>query len=794
MGLDTVQVPKEMEPLFAKAEEIVSRYFCERKDDPSQGTIEIFGERYVLVRAASLSVEFFTLVKELFGEGRESEAVDFAQNILFDLAHSIGKSDAKNFHAKMGLEDPVARLSAGPVHFSHTGWAFVDIFPESRPSPDNNYYLIYNHPHSFEADAWIHSDLQTDFPVCIMNSGYSSGWCEESFGVPLVTSEILCRGKGDSCCRFIMAPPDRIEEHVEQYIQEKPHYAQSMKSYLVPDFFARKRIEEDLRRSEEQYRTIFEASLDGLFIVDMKGVIVDVNPAACTMHGYSYEEMKGLWARNLVHPDSYDKFQDFIQQASTGDQYHTEAVDVRKDGTAFDIEVRGTSIQYHGEPHILGILRDITQRKRAESALQEAKVAAEAANLAKSEFLANMSHEMRTPMTAILGFSDLLCEGLLHCCTRCPDNTSCEVQGQNREHIDTICSNGRHLLQVINDILDLSKIEAGKYTVEYNHCQTLQFINDIQSLMSVRAENKGLEFNIEYGGPIPETIYTDTTRLRQILINLVGNAIKFTETGSVRLVTRMADTPTDEQFQRVDPKIQFDVIDTGIGMSPEQIDQLFQPFQQMDSSMSRKYEGTGLGLCISKRLAEQLDGTIAVESTPGEGSAFHVTIATGSLENVEMLDDPSSVQVGDVTLTYNGDPPIQKLDCRVLLAEDVPINQKLVSFILQKAGAEVEIAENGRVAVDKALAARDEGKPFDIILMDMQMPVMDGYEAAKILRSKGWIGPIVALTAHAMIGDENKCIDAGCEGFITKPVDRGKLVETIQQHLSKKASTWLVNQ
>jgi len=222
MSLTTVKVPQGMEPLFAKAEAVVSQYFRERNDDPSRGAIEIFGERYMLVRGAALSVEFFSLVKDLFGEGREGEAEEFARNMLFDLAHAIGKADAKNFHAKMGLSDPIERLSAGPVHFSHTGWAFVDIGPESRPSPDENYYLIYDHPQSFEADTWLQSELKPTFPVCIMNSGYSSGWCEESFGVHLVATEILCRAKGDPCCRFIMAPPGRIEEHISRYMQQTP--------------------------------------------------------------------------------------------------------------------------------------------------------------------------------------------------------------------------------------------------------------------------------------------------------------------------------------------------------------------------------------------------------------------------------------------------------------------------------------------------------------------------------------------------------------------------------------------
>ena len=253
MTLNTVRVPPELGDLFCAAEQVVSRYFRERRDDPGHGTIEIFGERYLLVRAAALSVEFFRVVRELYGPSREKEADAFARNILFDLAHAIGRSDARNFHAKMGLSDPIAKLSAGPVHFAHTGWAFVDISPESKPSPDADYYLLYDHPYSFESGAWLESDRRdSGFPVCIMNAGYSSGWCEESFGLRLVASEILCRANGDEHCRFIMATPERIEARVEAYLKSRPELSPRPRKYEIPDFFARKRLEEELRRHRDE--------------------------------------------------------------------------------------------------------------------------------------------------------------------------------------------------------------------------------------------------------------------------------------------------------------------------------------------------------------------------------------------------------------------------------------------------------------------------------------------------------------------------------------------------------------
>jgi two-component system cell cycle sensor histidine kinase/response regulator CckA len=252
VALKTVRVPQFLEEVFAQAEDTVARYFAARHDDPAHGTIEISGERYVLVRAASLSVEFFRLVGDLFGEGRDDEAVDFARNILFDLAHALGKSDARRFADRMGVDDPVAKMASGPVHFAHTGWAFVDIHPDSKPVPDPSFYIRYDHPYSFESQAWLDADESADFPVCIMNAGYSSGWCEESFGVPLVACELLCRGRGDDVCRFVMGHPDRLEEYVVRLAEEDPVLRANLGTTPIPDFFARKRMEEELRAARDE--------------------------------------------------------------------------------------------------------------------------------------------------------------------------------------------------------------------------------------------------------------------------------------------------------------------------------------------------------------------------------------------------------------------------------------------------------------------------------------------------------------------------------------------------------------
>jgi CheY-like chemotaxis protein len=376
-----------------------------------------------------------------------------------------------------------------------------------------------------------------------------------------------------------------------------------------------------------------------------------------------------------------------------------------------------------------------------------------------------MSHEIRTPMTAILGYADLMSD---------PEQS----QSDRWDSIQTIRRNGEHLLRIINDILDISKIEAGKLTVERIDCSPAQIVGDVASLMRGRAIEKGLEFAVEYVGPIPRIIQTDPTRLRQILMNLCGNAVKFTKSGGVRIVSRLVGSPTDEA-----PRLRFEVIDTGIGLNTEQVAKLFQPFTQADTSTTREYGGTGLGLTISKRLAQMLGGDISIQSAHGKGSSFIVEIETSSLEGVAMINPAQEAELVPTSTApatpINTEVSLEGL--RVLLAEDGPDNQRLISFHLRKAGAEATVAANGRIAVDEATAAIKAGKPFHVILMDMQMPELDGYGATARLRTEGYTLPIVALTANAMEGDRERCLKAGCDDFATKPIDRTKLLQTIAE-------------
>ncbi len=387
------------------------------------------------------------------------------------------------------------------------------------------------------------------------------------------------------------------------------------------------------------------------------------------------------------------------------------------------------------------------------------------ANRAKSEFLANMSHEIRTPMTSIIGYADLLLD---------PESSATE----RLAHIQTIRRNGEHLLTILNDILDLSKIEAGKMTIEHVRCSPSMIIVDVASLMRVRAKDKGLFFEVHYQTPIPETIDSDPTRLRQLLVNLVGNAIKFTASGGIRILARCENATSEA------PTLTLEVVDTGIGLSDVEVSQLFRPFVQADASTTRKFGGTGLGLAICRRLAHMLGGDIKVNSSPGRGSSFSLTIATGSLEGVSMFEElhEAGLPESGPVPAADGAALIDTLDCAVLLAEDGLDNQLLLSTHLKRAGAHVAIAENGRIAMEMALAASMAKEPYAVVLMDMQMPEMDGYAATSELRRKGYTGAIIALTAHAMAGDRERCIAAGCTDYLTKPIGRAKLVAAVGEY------------
>ncbi len=560
---------------------------------------------------------------------------------------------------------------------------------------------------------------------------------------------------------------------------------------------------------QEGYCEILEKSLNEIYIFDIETYcFTHVNYGARLNLGYTLGELQKMTPLD-IKPEITKEF--FMEMVTSLLKEEVEilkfsTIHRRKDGSDYPVDVNFQTANCDGKKVFAAIILDMTEQRKAEAELvraheelqkvsliqkvaierngrtlrelkfahnelKEAYEEAKKATRSKSEFLANMSHEIRTPMTAILGFTDFLrTEGDL------------SIAPKHRiESIDTIERNGQYLLELINDILDLSKIESGQFETERIECSPYAIAKDVVSLLKFRAKEKGIIFNVRIDGLIPEAILSDPTRLRQILVNLAGNAIKFTETGSIDIVIRLLSWPGKEA------KIQFDVIDTGIGLKEHQIEKIFQSFSQADTSVTRKYGGTGLGLSISKRLTEILGGDISVSSVIGEGSTFSFTVTTGRIKNVKMIGSDSkeisSEKFKNNEMNEETDHPLQ--GCRVLIAEDGPDNQRLFGFILEKAGIEVTIAEDGKFAVELANSGLLEGRPFDVILMDMQMPVMDGYTATGNLRSAGYTGSIIALTAHAMAEDKKKCLDAGCDAFLTKPVDRKLLIETITNYVTQ---------
>ena len=390
--------------------------------------------------------------------------------------------------------------------------------------------------------------------------------------------------------------------------------------------------------------------------------------------------------------------------------------------------------------------RALARARSINAALVEAKQHAEKASKAKSEFLANMSHEIRTPMNAILGYTEVLLDT--------------QTDEEAHQNLTIIRRNASHLLSLIDDILDLSRIEAGRYPLQLTRFDLHRTIIDACQTVRLRAEQKGVRLIIDWPEDGPSTVVSDPDRLRQILINLLGNAAKFTHAGSITIGASFPDERTME----------IRVTDTGIGMNHEQLSRVFDAFEQADNSTTRQYGGTGLGLAICRQLAETLGGTVEASSRQGEGSTFCVRVAIHPVESARSCQLPL-VAPGASTPTGHG---ANLKNLRVLYAEDGPDNQRLIQHHLTKLGASVTLVADGRQAVDHAMSHPEE---IDLILMDMSMPVLDGYSATRELRARGCRLPIIALTAHAMQGDDLRCLEAGCSDYATKPISRDRLLE-----------------
>ncbi|MCA9279151.1 MAG: PAS domain S-box protein [Phycisphaeraceae bacterium] len=533
-------------------------------------------------------------------------------------------------------------------------------------------------------------------------------------------------------------------------------------------------VRTDITRNREREEALQETAMaldsatDCIFIFDAQSLkFVYINRGAQEQVGYTEDELLSMTPLD-IKPD-FDK-ESFLRHVyplvSKRESSITFRTDhLHKDGHRIPVEVTLQLVENLGSHgRFVAIVRDISERLTFEKGLQNAREAAEHASRVKSEFLANMSHEIRTPMTSILGYTDLLTS----------DETYTNNPELAQEALHTIKSNVHHLLNIINDILDVSKIEVGRMTIERVAVDIGEIVENITAIVRPNAERKQLDFLVESLTPIPAQVLTDPTRVYQMLSNLLGNAVKFTDRGSVSL--KISYAPHSQS----DGLLTFSVEDTGIGMTPEQVESIsrFHAFSQADSSTTRKFGGTGLGLRISNSLAQLLGGSLRVQSEYGVGSTFELTLPVmlaNSTHEHRSAQSQLLETVEDTTSYVDQSEPL--LGCRILLAEDGADNQRLVRYHLAHAGADVEIAENGQIAVDAVVQSQRASNPFDLVLMDMQMPVMDGYDATRMLRQRGYLLPIIALTAHAMSGDRKRCTDAGCSDYLTKPIDKIVLIE-----------------
>lgn len=606
--------------------------------------------------------------------------------------------------------------------------------------------------------------------------GYSkSRWMQPGFWDSIlhdddrepVTNECLAEIKAGRPHRLnyrVRAADGRVL-HISDYVSApEVHDGRTIVRGVAVDVTAQRQAQAKLAESELTLRTLADSAPMFVWTSGLDGKRDYFNRTWLEFRGRSLEEEKGDGWMEGVHKDDLQHYLKAMKAAFAERRgFELEYRLLRRDGSYRLVLGRGTPrLDSNGD--VLGYVGACTDMTE----IREAQGRAESASKAKSEFLANMSHEIRTPLTAILGFADILRE----------DGEIEKAPANRIQCIDTIRLAGQHLLTVINDILDLSKIEAGKIEVEQVETTLPNLLGEVASILRPRALGKGVRLDVQLVTPIPRVVKTDPTRLRQILMNLAGNAVKFTEAGVVRILIALRKSEAGEMLV-------VDVIDTGPGMSAEQVQRLFQPFSQVDSTMTRKHGGSGLGLTICRRLAALMEGDVKlVESELGQGSTFRLELPLVYQAGSEFV---SSLDVVAALVPKRASGTVERLNGRILLAEDGLDNQRLIAFHLRKAGATVEVAENGRVALEKVVEAAGRGESFDLLLTDMQMPEMDGYTLCRRLRRMGSRMAIVALTAHAMAEDREKCLAAGCDDYVSKPIEKGLLLNVCDLWIGRES-------
>jgi len=743
-------VPKNFETLFQTAEKFVSQYFAAKQENPGEGTIDILGERYILVRASSMSVELFNIIHQLYQEHKGQKVFDVVKNLLFEIAHAIGKSDAAFFHTRNKLEDPIEKLSVGPIHFAFTGWANVKSLPKSDPQLNENYYLLYDHPFSFESDSWLKSEETPDFPVCFMNAGYSSGWCEQSFGIELVASEVLCRAKGDDRCRFIMAPPEHIRQHIANYSSSPNGQAKRITKYSIPGILDRKIIEKRLQKSEEQYQVLFENANDAIFIIT-EGKISDVNMVGLktllldkeTVIGKSFLDLSPR-IHSSIEP-SASIWSDTYSKAISGVPSIFEWQFSRPDGSTIDVEISLKLITK--KPLVVqAICRDITRRKQLENQLIQSQKMEAIGSLASG-----IAHDFNNILAGMLGFSSLL-------------KIKLPKSDENVRYLERIEGAVEKAGELTRQLLSFSrKSKPISVSLDVNH-----HINNIIQILD-RTMDKKIEVSLKLAQDLLP-IDGDPGQIEQMILNLCLNASQaMPEGGIISLRTWMLSPEEikDDHIEHLQAQdvIGIEIVDQGIGMNQGVIERVFEPY----FSLREDGSGTGLGMPIVYSIVKSHRGEIKINSTPQKGTRVLLFLpATHKPVRTEVITD--SELIGGIE--------------SILIVDDDVVILELFKEILEPLGYNILTAGDGLEAIQ---VFEQNVEQIDLAILNAGMPKLGGQDVFRHLVAKH-AGVKVILTSGLVFSEEDRELfsQEGISGYLHKPFKPGIACKTIREALDRK--------